>query len=202
MPSVVLVARVTGVIAAIIWFIGAPLVALAGVPFPSDEQYFVEGTIAALLALTLAPVMLAIGNPIPSRTKTFIRISDLAVCIALIASGVALILAVQGRFGERAPRSIPDTAVVVFVAVFIWITVASIVLRGPTSLERSIFWLGLLTGASCAVPVVASILMFYFAQGFVYTNTTVLPLFLIDLLLWVSLPAWVIVGVVGLRKKK
>jgi hypothetical protein len=43
--------------------------------------------------------------------------------------------------------------------------------------------------------------MFYFAQGFVFTNATVLPLFLLDLLLWVSLPAWLTVVVVGLPNK-
>ncbi len=116
--EVVLVARITGVIAAIIWFIGAPLVALAGVPFPSDAQYFVEGAIGVLLGLALVPVMLAIGNQIPSRTKTFVRVSGLVVCLALIVSGVGLILAVQGLLGERAPRLIPDSAIVVFVALF------------------------------------------------------------------------------------
>ncbi len=93
---------------------------------------------------------------------------------------------------------IPDTAVLVFVALFVWISVASIALRGPSTIERGIFWLGLLTGASCVVPVLASILMFYFARGFVVTNATILPFLLVDLLLWVSLPAWLTVVVVGL----
>jgi hypothetical protein len=56
----------------------------------------------------------------------------------------------------------------------------------------------LLAGASVALPVVASILMFYFAKDFVVTNATVLPLLLIDLLVWVSLPAWLTVVVVSL----
>ncbi len=56
--------------------------------------------------------MLAIGNQIPSRTKTFVRVSGLVVCLALIVSGVGLILAVQGLLGERAPRLIPDSAIV------------------------------------------------------------------------------------------
>lgn len=197
----VLVARITGVFAAIIWFIGTPLMALAGVPFPSDVQYFVEGVIAVLMGLALVPVMLAIGNPIPSRTRTLVRVSGVTVCIALVASGLGLILATAGLLGEAAPRLIPDSAIVVLVAFFVWLTMASIVLRGPTAIERWTFWLGLLTGASCGLAVLASILMFDLAQGSVVTNATVLPLFLVDLLLWLSLPAWLTVVVVGLSPK-
>jgi len=72
---------------------------------------------------------------------------------------------------------------------------------GPTAIERWTFWLGLLTGASCGLAVLASILMFDLAQGSVVTNATVLPLFLVDLLLWLSLPAWLTVVVVGLSPK-
>ncbi|HXN03397.1 MAG TPA: hypothetical protein VN895_01060 [Candidatus Acidoferrum sp.] len=195
-----LVARITGIIAAIIWFIGAPLFALAGVPFPSDAQYLVEGTIAVLLGLALIPVTQTIGGPIKSRKKTFVRLSGLAVCVALFGSGVMSILAVQGRFGQSVGREIVDTAVVVVVALFVWVTAASIFLRGPSTIDRWQFWLGVLTGVSCVMPVIGSILMFYFAQGFVFTNATVLPLFLVDLLLWISLPAWLTVVVVGLPK--
>ena len=175
--------------------------ALVGVPFPSDVQYFVEGVIAVLMGLALVPVMLAIGNPIPSRTRTLVRVSGVTVCIALVASGLGLILATAGLLGEAAPRLIPDSAIVVLVAFFVWLTMASIVLRGPTAIERWTFWLGLLTGASCGLAVLASILMFDLAQGSVVTNATVLPLFLVDLLLWLSLPAWLTVVVVGLSPK-
>ena len=175
--------------------------ALAGVPLPSDAQYFVEGAIAVLMGLALVPVMLAIGNPIQSRARTFVRVSGVTVCIALIASGLGLILALVGMLGETAPPLISDSATVVLVAFFVWLTMASIVLRGPTAIERWTFWLGLLTGASCGLAVLASILVFDLAQGFVVTNTTELPLFLVDLLLWVSLPAWLTVVVVGLSPK-
>jgi len=53
------------------------------------------------------------------------------VCIALIASGAVLILAVEGRLGEGVPSFIPDAPVVVFVALFVWISLASYVSRGP-----------------------------------------------------------------------
>jgi hypothetical protein len=197
---VVLVARITGIIAAIIWFIGAPLFVLAGVPFPSDAQYVVLGAIAVLLGLALVPVALTIAEAIASRMKLFIRVSGLVVCIGLAASGVALLLALQGWLGEGVARAIADGIVVVFVAVFVWITVASIALRGPSPIERSIFWLGLLTGTSCLVPVLASIVFFYFARDFVFTNATVLPVFLVDLFVWVSLPAWLTAVVIDLSK--
>jgi hypothetical protein len=195
---VVLIARVTGVIAIIIWFIGAPLVVLAGVPFPSDTEYLYMGTLAAILGLSLAPVTQMIGGPVPSHRKAFVRFSGLAVCIALIASGAVLILAAGGRLGDGVTRLVPDTAVVVFVALFVWIGVASVALRGPSTIDRGIFWLGLLAGASVALPMVAAILMFYFAKDFVVTNATVLPFLLIDLLVWVSFPAWLTVVVVSL----
>jgi hypothetical protein len=185
------IARITGIFAALIWVVGAPLVVLAGVPFPSDAQYLVIGAIAALLGLTMAPVALAIGGPIPSRKITLVRISGLAVFIALITTGVMLILAVEGWFGARAARTIADTAFFVLVAPFCWITVASIALRGRSTVERWIFWLGVLTGATCLVPVVAAISMFYFAKGFVLTNATIVALLIIELALWACLPAWI-----------
>lgn len=194
----VLVARITGALAAIIWFVGAPLVAFAGVPFPSDTEDLVMGAMAVLLGFTLAPVTLAIGGRVPSLKKTFVRLSGLAVCIALIASGVALILAVDGRLGVGVTRLVPDTVVVVFLALFGWISMASYALRGPSTIERSTLWLGLTAGASCVVPVLAAVMMFYFAKDFVFTNATVVPLLLIDVLLWVSLPVWLTAVLVGL----
>jgi len=199
--EVVLLARITGVIAAIVWFVGAPLFALAGVPFPSDGQYVVAGVIALLMGLALVPVALTIAEAIAARMKLFVRVSGLVVCIALSASGVALLLAFQRWLREGVARTVADSIVVVFVAVFVWITVASIGLRGPTPVGRSIFWLGLLTGTSCLVPVLASIVFFYFARDFVFTNATILPVFLADLLVWVSLPAWLTAVVVGLSQK-
>jgi hypothetical protein len=194
----VLLARFTGVIAIISWFIGAPLVVLAGVPFPSDSEYLYMGMLAAILGLTLAPVTRVIGGPLQSHRMAFVRLSGLAVCIALIASGAVLMLAAGGLLGDGVTRLVPDTTVVVFVALFVWIGVASIALRGPSTIDRGIFWLGLLAGASVALPMVAAILMFYFAKDFVITNATVLPFLLIDLLVWVSLPAWLTVVVVSL----
>jgi hypothetical protein len=196
--DVLLFARVTGVTAIIIWFIGAPLISLAAVPFPSDTEFIYMGAVAALLGLTLVPVVLTIGGPMSTRTKALVRFTGLAECLALIASGVVLVLAAGGGLGERAPAWVPDSAVVVIAALFVWIGIASIALRGPSTIERSIFWLGLLTGASAVVPAVGSILMFYFVKDFVVTDASVFPFLLVDLLIWVSLPAWLTAVVVSL----
>lgn len=196
-----LIARITGAIAALTWLIGAPLFSLAGVPFPSDAQYVVLGLLAALLGLTLAPVTLVIGGTTQSHVRAIVRSSGLAICVALVASGVVLVLAANGRLGDQAPDWIPDPAFVSLAALFLWISLASWASRGPSTIERGAFWLGLLTGASCLVPFVASILMFFFVRDFVVTNATILPFLLVDLILWISLPVWLTVVVIGLSDR-
>jgi hypothetical protein len=200
-PGVVLGARITAALAAAAWFIGAPLVSLAGVPFPSDAQYVLIGVIAVLLGLSLAPVTLVIGRAMRGRTKNFVRLSGLAICTALIPSGVLLVLAAAGRLGERAPDWSTAPAIVCIAALFLWVGLASFSFRGPSKIERGLFWVGLLTGALALATLVASILMFYFVRDFVYTNATVLPLFLVDLLLWLSLPVWLIAVVIRLSER-
>ena len=191
-------ARFTGAVGAVIWLVGTPVVAIAAVPFPSDAEYLYMGILAALLGLTLAPVVLAIGGPMPSPKRTVVRLSGLAVCIALILSGVVLLAAVQGWLGEAVAHQTPSAAISVFIALFVWIGLASYALRGSTTIERWTFRLGLISGASCVVPVLISIVMFYFAKDFVFTNATVLPILLFDLLLWASLPAWLTAVVFGM----
>ena len=141
-------ARFTGALGAVIWLVGTPVVAIAAVPFPSDAEYLYMGILAALLGLTLAPVVLAIGGPMPSPKRTVVRLSGLAVCIALILSGVVLLAAVQGWLGEAVAHQTPSAAITVFIALFVWIGLASYALRGPTTIERWTFRLGLISGAS------------------------------------------------------
>jgi len=191
-------ARVTGALAAVIWLVGTPLVAIASVPFPSDAEYLIMGLLATLLGLTLTPVVLAIGEPMPSRKRTAVRLSGLLVCIALILSGAVLFAALQGWLGEAVAHQSPSVAVMAFIALFVWIGLASHALRGPTPIERWTFRLGLISGASCVVPVLIGIVMFYFAKDFVFTNATVLPTLLFDLLVWASLPAWLTAVIFGM----
>jgi hypothetical protein len=198
---VVLIARIMAAIAALVWFVGAPLVSLAGVPFPSDAQYVVIGTMAALLGLTLAPLTLVIGGAGRGRMKAIIQFSGVAICIALIGSGVVLVLAANGRLGARAPDLATAPAFACVAGLFLWVSLASSSFRGASRIDRGIFWLGMLTGVSLLVPFVASILMFYFVRDFVITNATILPLLLVSLLLWVSLPVWLTVVVIGLPEK-
>jgi hypothetical protein len=195
-------ARFSGTLAAVIWLVGTPVVAIAGVPFPSDAEYLYMALLATLLGFTLAPVVLAIGEPMPSRKRTVVRLSGLVVCIALILSGVVLLAAVQGWLAEDLAHQSPSMAITVFIALFVWIALASYALRGPTTIERWTFRLGLLSGASCVVPVLIGIVIFYFAKDFVFTNATVLPILLFDLLVWASLPAWLMAVVFGMSPQQ
>ncbi len=117
-------ARFSGALAAVIWLVGTPVVAIAGVPFPSDAEYVYMGLLATLLGFTLAPVVLAIGEPMPSRKRTVVRLSGLVVCIALILSGVVLLAAVQGWLAEDVAHQSPSMAITVFIALFVWIGLA------------------------------------------------------------------------------
>jgi hypothetical protein len=195
-------ARFSGTLAAVIWLVGTPVVAIAGVPFPSDAEYLFMALLATLLGFALAPVVLAIGEPMPSRKRTVVRLSGLVVCIALILSGVVLLAAVQGWLAEDLAHQSPSMAITVFIALFVWIGLASYALRGPTTIERWTFRLGLLSGASCVVPVLIGIVIFYFAKDFVFTNATVLPILLFDLLVWASLPAWLMAVVFGMSPQQ
>src|SRR5256885_9087384 len=114
-------ARVTGALAAVIWLVGTPLVAIASVPFPSDAEYLIMGLLATLLGLTLTPVVLAIGEPMPSRKRTAVRLSGLLVCIALILSGAVLFAAVHGWLDEDFAHQSPSVAITAFIALFVWI---------------------------------------------------------------------------------
>jgi hypothetical protein len=52
------------------------------------------------------------------------------------------------------------------------------------------------------VPVLIGIVIFYFAKDFVFTNATVLPILLFDLLVWASLPAWLMAVVFGMSPQQ
>src|SRR5438094_7229606 len=117
-------ARVTGALAALIWLVGTPVVAIASVPFPSDAEYLLMGLLATLLGLTLTPVVLAIGEPMPSRKRTAVRLSGLLVCIALILSGAVLFPALQGLLGEAVAQQSPSVAITAFITLFSWICLA------------------------------------------------------------------------------
>lgn len=199
--AVVLTARIGAVIAAITWLVGAPLFSLAGVPFPSDAQFLVLAAIAALLGLTLLPVALALSGTVRSRRRAVVRFSGLAICLALIASGTLLALGASGRLGERAPDWVTDPTFVSLPGLFLWISLASWATRGPSTIERGAFWLGLLTAASCLVPFLASVLMFFFLRDFVWTDATILPVLLVDVILWLSLPVWLVVVVIRLSER-
>lgn len=186
-------ARVSGVLGALVWFVGAPLVALAGT-IPSDAEYFWMGAVGAILGLALAPVIMAISGTSPTGTRAIVRASGFAVCAALAVSGSLMILAADGRLGNRAPSWVPGSADIVLVALFAWIGLASFALRGPSAIDRAVFWLGILTAASFLIPILASILLTSITGTFVFS----LPFFIADLVMWVALPVWLTAIVVRL----
>lgn len=196
--AMVWIARVSGVLAAFVWLIGAPIVALAGVPLPSDAEYSWEGIVSVALGLTLAPLTALIGPGRSSSVKILVRLAGMLAAIALVASGALLLLAVDGRLGYPAPRSVVDSPVVAALALFLWAGVASILLRGPSTTQRAIFGIGLLASGSTLVTAITAGAIFYFAPNVVWTNVTVLPIFLVDLLLWLTLPAWLLLVVATL----
>ena len=121
--------------------------------------YRITGVIAAL-GLTLAPLTLAIGGARRGRMRAIIQFSGLAICIALIGSGVVLVLAANGRLGARAPDWATAPAFVCIAGLFLWVSLSSSSFRGASTIDRGIFWLGMLTGVSLLAPFLASILLF------------------------------------------
>jgi hypothetical protein len=190
-------ARFSGILAAIVWVLGTPLVAMAGV-IPSDAEYFYIGLVCTLLGLALMPVITALRYRSSGRFTMAIRLCGLTICLALTASGALLMLAAAGKLGERAPEWIPGPSFIAAAVLFIWIGLASYALRGRSTVERAIFGLGVLTTASFLLPVAASFIVTYVIRGFVYTNATALPSLLLGILLWLSLPAWLTVIVLRL----
>ena len=73
-------------------------------------------------------------------------------------------------------------------ALFVWIGLISVVLRGPSGRGRAVCWLGLITTASVLLPILGSLL--FSVGGIVYTNLTILPFLLLGFLSWVALPVW------------
>ena len=175
----------SALIAAIIWLVGFPLVM-----FAFFASYFWFAALYAVLGLALIPVISALRHRSSARLTMAIRISGIAVSITLAMSGIGLALATLGRPVERAPDWLLGPPFIAAIALFIWIGLASFALRGSSSAERAVCWLGFLTAASFLLPILASLVLSFVVRGFVYTNLTILPFLLAGFLLWVSLPAW------------
>lgn len=188
-----MVTRVSGALAALVWFVGAPLVASSGV-IPSDNEYFWLGLLALFLGFTLVPIVRVLRHPTSARLTDAIRISGLFICGALSLSGILLLFAV--KLGAQAQGWISNIVLVGFFALFLWIGLASYAQRRESSVDRAVFWLGIVTAFAFSVPTLGALFLTYVAQGFVFTNLTVLPFGAADLLVWVSLPAWLIVVIV------
>jgi hypothetical protein len=189
-----MVTRVSAALAALTWFVGAPLVASSGV-IPSDHQYFWLGLLALFLGFTLVPVVQVLRHPTSARLTDVIRISGLLICGALSLSGILLLLFAV-KLGAQAQGWISNVVLTGFFALFLWIGLASYTQRRESSVDRAVFWLGIVTAFAFSVPTLGALFLTYVAEGFTFTNLTVLPFGAADLVVWVSLPAWLIAVIV------
>jgi hypothetical protein len=189
-----MVTRVSAALAALVWFLGAPLVASSGV-IPSGGEYVWLGLLGVFLGFTLVPVVEVQGHPTSARLTDVIRISGLLICGVLGSSGILLLLAAL-RLGAHAQGWISNVTLLGFFALFIWIGLASYVQRGQSSRDRAMFWIGMVTALGFTVPTLGAFFLTYVAEGFTFTNLTVLPFGLADLVVWVSLPAWLVAVIV------
>jgi hypothetical protein len=189
-----MVTRVCAALGALAWFTGAPLVASSGV-IPSASQYFWLGLLALFLGFTLVPVAQVLQHPTSARVTDAIRISGLLICGTLSLSGILLLLLALKR-GAGAQGWISNIVLLGFFALFLWIGLASYAQRRESPVDRAVFWLGIVTAFAFALPTLGALLLTYIAEGFVFTNLTVLPFGVADLLVWVSLPAWLIAVIV------
>jgi len=189
-----MVTRVSAALAALVWLVGAPLVASSGV-IPSDNEYVFLGLLSLFLGFTLLPVVQVIGHPTSARRSDVIRISGLLICGALSLSGIVLLLFAV-KLGAQAQGLISNLVLIGLFALFVWIGVASYAQPRDSPMERVAFWLGIITAFAFAIPTLGALLLTYVAQGFTFTNLTVLPFGAADLVVWVSLPAWLIAMIV------
>jgi hypothetical protein len=197
--TLVTVARLSSVAGAIVWLLGLPLITLSSVPFTSDATFYLFGILIVLLGLAGAPVALAYPSESAGRSVSIIRGLGVIVCAVLVVTGALVVAGSTGRLGDRAPGWIPGASLIGLIGFFAWVLLASFSTRRSTTLGRGASWLGLFAGASVLVPVVISVLLFFFDPGFILTDATVPLQLLSALLVWVCLPAWLIVFAVRLH---
>ncbi|MEA2645520.1 MAG: hypothetical protein QOE92_603 [Chloroflexota bacterium] len=188
--------KITGVsagAAAVVWLVGLPLIALAGVIPGSDAPYGWMGTIGVLLGLTVAPAAaIGVGRR-EGALNMFSRAAGLVACAVLAVTGVVLTIGVAGALGERAPSWVAPAAQIAWVAFLIWIVLASFLAHDSSAPGRAMLWLGVAVGVSVFLTIAGSALVFYLNPGFVYTNETILPSLLLALVMWLCPAAWFIV---------
>lgn len=175
-----------------VWLLGTALVAFASVPLPSDGEYFWTAIVSIAFGLALAPAMLTLGRSLAEGRRAALRASGLIICAAAIASGVLLLFALEGKLGETAPRWIVNAPDVVALTVFPWMAASSLAERRNAGVKGARFWIGIVSAAALVVVLPLSLL------NVTWTNTTIIALWPAVLLLWLTVPVWLILTAVTL----
>jgi hypothetical protein len=185
-----------------VWFIGFPLVGLAGA-IPSDPEYsymgvfFAIGSLGVVLGLTLMPVALALGEPTRHNWLSAWGWVGAIVGAIFAAASTSLVLGTLGFLGESAPEWIPDVAGLAFLGVFVWILLAGILgLLGSRRPTASV--LGVITGIGGLMPSIIPAVQSAFAGSSLSGNNFVTDI-LLGVVMWLSLPAWLLSMVWGGR---
>ena len=174
----------------LVWVVGLWLVAVVGGILPSDAEYFWVGAVGLALGMLLIPVALV------ASSNLFVQGTGLIICVAMAVTGMLLILAATGSLGTRAPAWITTAPALPFVALFVWILVASFLARERAQLGPVVFGLAVLNSAVVLVLVGISL------HPYTHTNETDLFDGLVALLTLLSLPSWLVAVAVRLWRPR
>jgi hypothetical protein len=174
---------------AITWLIGLPLVGMASA-IPSDAEFFLIGLIGTVLGCSLVPVTLGPGFNSSNHKWLILGWTGAALSGVLAAASALLILGARGDLGARAPEWIADLAEFALIALFGWIVVASALSR-RSPLGQSAYLLGVVSGGAFLALLLLSAASAI--PGFIITNAIAAVDLVLALLVWLTLPAWLLV---------
>ena len=196
---VVTIARFSSVVGAVVWIVGLPIYAAsAGIFISTDASYFWFGLVTALTGLFATPVAW-IYPAQPLLLSYTVRWLGVVASIGMLATGALLVAGASGWLGDKAPQWITSAPEIFLTMFFVWVLLASYLARRSTMLGRTVFWLGMLASAAFLALILISALVFYYDPGFVLTNGTSELSLILSVLIWWSLPAWLIVFAARMR---
>ena len=194
------IARVSSVVGAVVWIVGLPIFAVSSGIFITDASYFWFGLVTALTGLFATPVAWIYPAP-PVPLSYVIRGLGVVACIGMLVTGALLVAGASGWLGDKPPHGITSAPEIFLTLFFVWVLLASYFARRSTMLGRTVFWLGMLASAAFLALILIPALVFYYDPGFVLTNGTSELNLILSVLIWWSLPAWLIVFAARIRSR-
>jgi hypothetical protein len=156
---------------------------------PSDAEFALMGVVGTVLGCCVVPVTLGPAFNRPEHKWLILGWTGAALGGLLAASSVLLILGARGDLGARAPEWIADLSGAMLIALICWIVIASVLGR-RLPLGQWPYLLGVVCGCAClALLLVAA---FYAMPGFVITNANVGVELVLVLIVWITVPAWLL----------